>query len=194
MDDEAELEAQIRRAKQGDREALEETIRGAAARMAKLIEGRLGPTLRRQLNPSDVFQSACLTIIRDFEQFAGDDSDDFIRWVGGVIENNIRMKARFLRAERRDVRREKQPDSGDWMTEQGGPASVVGDVEELLLVGRALDVIRADYREVILLRTLDGLSHEEIGRRLGKSPAATRVLLSRARAALSLRLEADGRP
>jgi len=194
MDDEAELQDQIRRAKQGDREALEITIRGTAARMAKLIEGRLGPALRCRIRPSDVFQSACLTIIRDFEQFVGDDSDDFIRWVGGVIENNIRMKARFLRAERRDVRRETRPDSGDWTTDEGGPASVVGHVEELLRVGRALDLIRGEYREVILLRTIDGLSHQEIGQRLGRTPAATRVLLSRARAALSLRLEADERP
>ena len=49
------------------------------------------------------------------------------------------------------------------------------------------DVLAAlpdDYREVIILRNLEGLSHAEIAQRLNRSPGAVRMLWVRALAAL----------
>jgi DNA-directed RNA polymerase specialized sigma24 family protein len=56
-------------------------------------------------------------------------------------------------------------------------------------VRRAFDELPADQRRVILLARIDGLAHEEIARRLGRTPLATRSLLSRALARLALILE-----
>ena len=47
------------------------------------------------------------------------------------------------------------------------------------------------WREVIVLVRLSGLSHAEAARRLGRSEASTRTLLSRALARLATRLEDD---
>ena len=42
-----------------------------------------------------------------------------------------------------------------------------------------------EYREVILLAKIEGLSHGQIGEKIGKSPDAARMLLGRALNALS---------
>ena len=42
----------------------------------------------------------------------------------------------------------------------------------------------ADHREVIILRTLEGLPHEEVARRMGRTPGAVRMLWVRALAGL----------
>ncbi|KJS75344.1 MAG: hypothetical protein JL56_08250 [Desulfotomaculum sp. BICA1-6] len=53
--------------------------------------------------------------------------------------------------------------------------------ENWRLVRLALDKLPVDYRTVIILRELEGLSFEEIGTILGKSPATARVTLFRAK-------------
>ena len=52
---------------------------------------------------------------------------------------------------------------------------------------KVLEAVKAlpeRQREILLLRTVDGLSYEEISRRLGMSPLTRRVLLSRARSTI----------
>ena len=48
-----------------------------------------------------------------------------------------------------------------------------------------MDKLKPEYREVIVLTRIEGLSQEEVGKRLGKSADAVRMLLSRAMVALS---------
>jgi RNA polymerase sigma factor (sigma-70 family) len=48
-----------------------------------------------------------------------------------------------------------------------------------------MDRLKPEYREVVVLAKIDGLSYEEIGDRLGKSVHAVGHLLSRAMAALT---------
>lgn len=177
----------IERAREGDRDALDRVIRATARQVTHIVANRLGPHVRRRVRPSDVFQSTYLQVIRDIESFEGDQSA-FLRWVGRIVENNIRMKARFHHAARRDAGREVEGETDDWVV-HGGPVSELSRIEDLLRVGRALDRIPADYRDVILLRTVDGLTHEELATKLERSSGAVRMLLSRARAALTLEME-----
>jgi RNA polymerase sigma-70 factor (ECF subfamily) len=46
-----------------------------------------------------------------------------------------------------------------------------------------------DYREVIVLRNLEGLSHEEVARRMGRNVGAVRMLWTRALARLRQELD-----
>ena len=59
----------------------------------------------------------------------------------------------------------------------------------LFLLGRAMEKIPSDYRDVILLQTVEGLSRNEIAELLEKSEGSVRMLLSRARTALALEIE-----
>jgi RNA polymerase sigma-70 factor (ECF subfamily) len=60
--------------------------------------------------------------------------------------------------------------------------------EQAKQLEEALESMSADHRDVILLRKFEELSFAEIGRRLGKSEDACRMLLARAMTALTLRM------
>ena len=57
--------------------------------------------------------------------------------------------------------------------------------EALAALELVFDQLPADYREVILLSRIVGLSHEEIAEQMGRSKGAISVLLSRALARLA---------
>ena len=52
--------------------------------------------------------------------------------------------------------------------------------EQELRLAEVLGRLPDDYREVIVLRNLEGLSHEEVARRMGRSIGAVRMLWVRA--------------
>jgi RNA polymerase sigma-70 factor (ECF subfamily) len=56
--------------------------------------------------------------------------------------------------------------------------------EELNKLEKALDQLQPKYREVIILKKIEGLSYKDIGDRLGKSTDAVGMLVSRAMVAL----------
>jgi RNA polymerase sigma-70 factor (ECF subfamily) len=53
-----------------------------------------------------------------------------------------------------------------------------------VLLAEVLDRLPDDYRTVIVLRNLEGLSHEEVAARLGRNVGAVRMLWVRALARL----------
>ena len=57
--------------------------------------------------------------------------------------------------------------------------------EDLAKLAKAIDKLKPEYREAIVLTKIDGLSYAEIGDRLGKSADAVRMLATRAMAALA---------
>ncbi len=58
--------------------------------------------------------------------------------------------------------------------------------EALDRLERALDELKPEYREVIVLKRIEGLSHAQIAEKLGKNAGAVRMLLARAMAALAM--------
>ena len=63
--------------------------------------------------------------------------------------------------------------------------------EELDKLEKAMDKLKPEYREAIILTKIEGLSCKEISERLGKSNAAVRKLVSRATLALATVFEID---
>jgi RNA polymerase sigma-70 factor (ECF subfamily) len=58
--------------------------------------------------------------------------------------------------------------------------------EDLDKLEKAIDELKPEYREAIVLTKIDGLSYKEIAGRLGKSSDAVRKLVSRAMAELTV--------
>ena len=58
--------------------------------------------------------------------------------------------------------------------------------EQEVLLADVLAKLPEDYREVIILRNLEGLSHEEVAARMGRTVGAVRMLWVRALAQLRL--------
>ena len=58
--------------------------------------------------------------------------------------------------------------------------------EDLDKLEKSLDQLKPEYKKVIVLAKIDGLSYKEIGERLGKSVDAVGMMLSRAMVLLTI--------
>ena len=182
----------FRRAREGDREALDRILRKVEKRITRLAEARTGQELRARLRVSDIVQSAFVEVVDAIEQFRGDSEDEFVGWASTILENKVRRKGRFFRARKRYAKEdprdlEREVIAGDRPIPT--PSAELSQVEDFRRVFMALDRLPEDYRRVLLLRGVEDLSHREIAAELDRSDAATRMLLSRARVALTLELE-----
>ncbi len=183
-----QLSLDLRRAREGDRRALDRLLESMQDRLRRIAEGRLGPGLRAKVRTSDVLQSTYLDVVKSLENFEGEDEAAFVAWVARIMENNIRDKGKYFQARKR-----QEPGGGTVPLDAAGDARADGSTpsvdavraEDLVLVSRALEELAEDHRRVIVLRMIEGRSHQEIGEQLNRSESATRMLLSRARAALA---------
>lgn len=182
----------LRLARSGDREALARILQRSQGRLERLAQRRLGGGLRARVRASDVLQSTYLEVVRRVDAFEGDSQEDFLRWVGVILENNIRQKRRYFNARKRATPEESGPAEIERPSPIATPSAQAALRDDLNVAGRALDGLPEDYRRVIMLRVVEARSHEEIAREMGRSVPATRMLLSRARAALSLEIEKLG--
>ncbi len=178
-------------ARGGDRDAILRLIQRHEPRLRKLVHERLGARLREKIATSDVLQSAYLDLLKDFGGFRGGTTDEFVAWCAHLIENNIRDKAKFFEARKRQPPGVAPVEALESRIAPGpGPHSLNALFEDLQIVHAALSRLSDDHRAVIQLKAVHGLSHEEIAARLGRTEAAARILLVRARAALLLEIEA----
>jgi len=66
--------------------------------------------------------------------------------------------------------------------------------EQEVLLAEVLERLPVDYREVIILRNLEGLSHEQVAERMQRSPGAVRMLWVRALQELRRHFHVDDGP
>jgi RNA polymerase sigma-70 factor (ECF subfamily) len=156
----------------------------------------MGTELRGKLESMDLVQDAFVAAVKDLDNFEYRDEGDFLRWMSKIAENRIRDNLKRLHADKRDIRREvpvdhRVPTEGDdcpRMPEplrNTTPSVIISVREELDKLEDAMNLLKPQYREVIVLNQIEGLSLKEIGDRLSKSPDAVRMLVARAMAALA---------
>jgi RNA polymerase sigma-70 factor (ECF subfamily) len=183
-------------AKDGDRAALDQLCKVYAERVRRIVRLRMGKEMRSKLESMDLVQDAFIAALRSLDDFTYTNEGDFLRWISRIAENRLRDHVDKLHAEKRDIRREI-PLTSNRDIEQESFAPVLGPVdsttpsvviskrEELNRLEKAMDKLKPEYRQVITLTKIEGLSYKEVADRLKKSPDAVRMLLCRAMAALT---------
>lgn len=182
----------LREARAGSKEALDSLFERVAGRLLALIRLRLGRPLRARLESRDILQASLLRAFQHLDQLQGGDSAALMAWLARIAENEIRDQADFHGRQRRDAARDvplEDPALGGLAERIRSQASRLILDEEAERLERALETLDETYREIILLRKFEELPFEEIGRRMGRSPDACRMLLARALTALTLALE-----
>jgi RNA polymerase sigma-70 factor (ECF subfamily) len=151
--------------------------------------------LRAKFDPSDVVQQTMLEAVRAWPQFRGETPQELASWLRRILARVLAHEIRDLKATgKRDVGREVSLDAaladssralGDVLAAGGtSPSGLADRQERALILAEALSRLPDDYREVILLRNLQGFSHEQIADRLGRRVGAVRMLWVRALARL----------
>ena len=186
-----EIERLLHRAHDGDREALGMLLERYRRHMSFLAQSQIDPLLRVKVDASDLAQDTCLEAHRHFGQFRGTTEAEFGAWLrkilAGLLANSVR---RYKGTKQRDVRRERSTskDSNETtvastveaIARDGTPSEQVMRHETSLQLASAVDQLAPDYRRVIDLRNLEGLSFAEVSERMGRSVDSVEKLWSRA--------------
>ena len=183
-------------AKHGDESALNQLYRAYVERVRWMVRFNMSKELRAKLESMDLVQDALIHALQGLGEFTYKNEGDFVRWLSKIAQNALRDNLDRLRADKRDIRKEVA--LGGYGPTTGGrrlgapvpvdpttPSVIMSKREDLAKLENALDVLKPEYREVIVLTKIEGLSYGEIGDRLGKSADAVRMLVSRAMAALT---------
>ena len=147
---------------------------------------------RNAHDAEDVVQDACLRAIRHFESFNGEEETSARAWLLAIVRNTAYSARRRHRAE--DVATEFDEKShSDTVADEHPEAALLRSAakESLAL---ALDGLAPEYREVIVLRELQGLSYKEMSDVAGVPVGTVMSRLSRARTRLRQALrDGEGR-
>src|SRR5262245_45044258 len=155
-----------------------------------LVSAQLDSRLRARVNPSDIVQESFYEAHRDFAEFRGKSIGEFVAWLRRIVVNNIlRVVEQHVLAEKRDVRREVSLEEIGRRLEQStvrletllavqteSPSGCAARREDEIRIADTLAQLPTDYRDVIVLRNIEGLSFEEVALRMERSAGAVRML------------------
>jgi RNA polymerase sigma-70 factor (ECF subfamily) len=159
-----------------------------------LATTQLDRRLRRRMNPSDLVQETMLAAHRDFEQFRGHCEREFVAWLRQILINCLHHAIEVhLRAKKRDIRCEvsieqvgaaldrSAAEFSQRLADPGpSPSASMRRREGAVALADQLAKLKPDYRDVIVLRNLQGLSFDEIAERMDRKPGTVRMLWLRA--------------
>jgi RNA polymerase sigma-70 factor (ECF subfamily) len=176
-------------AKAGSPEALNHLYERCAGRLLAFIRLRLGRDLRSRLESRDILQATLLKSLDHVSELEADETRSVMAWLARIAENEIRDCADFHHRQRRDAARETALEDDaplPALTRSALSRVILGEQAEQL--EQALESLLPAHREIILLRKFEELPFAEIGRRLGRTEDASRMLLARAMTALTLKM------
>jgi RNA polymerase sigma-70 factor (ECF subfamily) len=156
----------------------------------------MGKELRSKLESVDLVQDVLVSVLKDLGNFTYKTEGDFVRWLARIAENRLLDNLDKLHADKRDIRREVRLNTHSPALKDSfaaalepidttTPSAIISKREEFDKLAKAIDALKPEYREVIVLTKVEGLSYREIGDKLGRSADAARMLFSRAMAALT---------
>lgn len=167
----------VRDALGGDADARSRLLDRVRPRLVLWAASRMSGELRACFEPEDVAQETLLAVHRDFERLAPRKAEEFLPWLFGVAENRVRDLADRVRAAKRNGVAPTRPPATT-------PSIAAIRREDAEALAKAIATLSDDHREVLRLRRFEDRSAVEVGKLMGRSEGAVRVLYFRALAAL----------
>lgn len=158
-------------------------------RLLSVIYLRMGPDLRRRMDPEDILQDVAIEAMQSWHTLS--DPDHVGAWLVTLARRKV---ARILRDQvgvaARDPGRERRVKTDLPLADRrSGPVTAADRKDQLGLLEEALERLSPDHREVILLARIEGLPAKEVGRRMERSENAVHLLLGRALKRLAQELQ-----
>ena len=186
--DSEETQGLVARLREGDRSVLDPLFQKHNDYIKEVIRTRLGQRLRRRVGVSDVAQAAQLDALEHVDDYIATDDLPFRWWLRKAAQRRLqRVFEEHLDAQKRDIRREiPLPDKSSLcivakLAASGTtPSQHAVKREQAERVRRALAELPDADREILLMRTVEGLPYDEIGYILGIEPAVARKRRGRA--------------
>ena len=174
MDKQDRSQVLVARAQEGDRAAFDELVDRYRARVASLLRARLGGYLRTRVDVEDLLQEVFLRAFSCLTQFRWSEDEALFRWLSTIAGNVVHEIARI---EKREL---LLPSDENLDTREVSPTRAFARHDRFDRLRTALDGLKPEYREVILLARIQRLPIKDVADRIGRPPRATTQLLLRA--------------
>jgi RNA polymerase sigma-70 factor, ECF subfamily len=176
----------LERARGGDMAAFEALVARYRDRVFSLAFRMTGS----EADAAEVAQETFLSAYQHLKDFRGEAA--FGSWVHRIAANHALMRLRRARVDGSKQAEPAEPTFNQWGSHEEYPQrdwsrdaeGQVLDAELREAIGQATDRLPLDYRQVFILKDVEGLSYEEIAELTGESVAAIKSRLHRARLAL----------
>jgi len=174
----------------GDLQQTRELVRRNSPWMLALATRLVGNSEDAQ----DVVQSAFGKIFTALDDFEG--RAQVSTWMHRIVVNESLMHGRRNRARREVPIEQLQPKFDQWGCREEGPWASLEEPESLMErqqlvtdMSKLLDQLPDDYRTVLILRDVEGMTTDEVAETLSISTSNVKVRLHRARSAAKKILE-----
>ena len=191
----ASFETLLNHARRGETPAQGDLLRRFEPWLRLLARIQCESRFQAKFDASDIVQQTLLEAVRAFPQFRGSTEAELTAWLRRILAHALAHEVRrYHGAQKRDVTLEVSLDAalaqssqrlGAMLAESGpSPSQQVAQRELDVLLAEVLARLPDNYREVLILRHLEGLSHDEIALRMNRTAGAVRMLWTRALVAL----------
>jgi RNA polymerase sigma-70 factor (ECF subfamily) len=187
----ADSEQLLHLARAGDDRGLGQLLERYRAYLTLLARLQISRRLRVKLDPEDLVQETFLRAHRYFAQFRGATEEELVGWLRQILASCLANLVRhYCGARRRDLRLERELEaeleesSGvldrGLMAKGSSPSARAARHEQAVRLAEELGRLPEDYREVVILRHLEGLSFPDVSRRMGRTVDSVKKLWARA--------------
>ncbi len=197
MDPKTETDGElVRRARGGSATALRALFERHEPALKGFLHRRLPAGLRRKVAPEDILQEAWLVANARLAEFEDRGEGAFRAWLMRIAEFKLREAVRAYlgtrkRADVREVSRGGRPDTSAFLGDSPSPSEVAQGNEMRDAAAKAMATLPDDYREVLRLVQVEGLTLKLAAERMGRSHEATKKLYGRALARFAALLGHD---
>lgn len=176
----------------GNQAALEQLLLARHDRLFAKLNRRMPRDLRGELGPEDLLQEVFVAAFQNISQFQPQTNVSFDRWLARIATRKLISQIRHKRAIKRGGGRQAA------MIDPGSPSQAALNLLDIVAVHestpsrsaarrealRALDIafngINDDYRRVIQLRFIEGLTVEQTAKQMSRTRRAVEMLCHRA--------------
>jgi RNA polymerase sigma-70 factor (ECF subfamily) len=191
LDDEREREDLLHLARAGDAGALGQLLERYRPYLALLARLQIGRRLQGKADCADVVQEVFLEAARQFARFRGETEPELAAWLRQILAGCLaHLVRRYCGTQARDVRLERTLEydldqssiaiNRGLIAVQSTPSQRASRREQAVQLSDALAQLPDDYREVIVLRHLEGLTFPQVAEQMGRSLDSVEKLWLRA--------------
>lgn len=187
--DENEVESLVQAAIAGDQGSLQVLLHLYYDDLAAWLTPRVPGALQSIVGPDDVVQEACERAFRGIQKFMPQGPGSFRRWLFTLCEHALQDQIKSLRRRKRGGQALRVSLGADQSTsmmlallgvDSKTPSRVVGGREAIRAMQVAMAGLPDEYRLVLQLRYMQGLSVAEVAARMGRNEGAVAMLCHRA--------------
>ena len=187
MNQENEASQLLERAREGDEVALEQLLRSVQPQLYRFSM----KMCRHTEDAEDVLQDSMMTLARSFRDFRG--ASSLSTWLFTIARSfciKKRRKSKFAPEREESLEQLTPSERGRIQSPSPDPAQQTESAEFWRQVHAGIQRIEPAYREILVLRDIEGLSAKEVAEVVGISVPAVKSRLHRARAQLRHHLTA----